>query len=162
MGRDRVFAPCMQRTIVKALYLHFFHKVPCGIAVIVYPRREQVVFADSTRRIVLPQYIVGLLKRHRALQTEQRFRMGGQWKNADLVFTNKSGGFYLATNMNNKLKRIIAGTDLPQDLHLHSMRHTHASLLINSGLMMYNDVRKRVMTNAIFDEFTCVKFTMPA
>ena len=32
---------------VKALHLHFFHKVPCGIAVIIYPRREQVVFADG-------------------------------------------------------------------------------------------------------------------
>ena len=105
--------------------------------------RQEPKTADSTRRIVLPQYIVGLLKRHRALQTEQRFRMGGQWKNADLVFTNKSGGFYLATNMNNKLKRIIAGTDLPQDLHLHSMRHTHASLLINS------DVAARVIADRL-------------
>ena len=32
---------------VKALHLHFFHKVPCGIAVIIHPRREQVVFADG-------------------------------------------------------------------------------------------------------------------
>lgn len=105
--------------------------------------RQEPKTAGSTRRIVLPQYIVGLLKRHRALQTEQRFRMGRQWKNADLVFTNKSGGFYLATNMNNKLKRIIAGTDLPQDLHLHSMRHTHASLLINS------DVAARVIADRL-------------
>ena len=43
--------------------------------------------------------------------------------------------------MNNKLKRIIAGSDLPQDLHLHSMRHTHASLLINS------DVAARVIAD---------------
>ena len=105
--------------------------------------RQSPKTADSTRRIVLPQYIVGLLKQHRARQAEQRFKMGGKWKNADLVFTNKSGGFYLGVNMNNKLKRIIAGTDLPQDLHLHSMRHTHASLLINS------DVAARVIADRL-------------
>ena len=105
--------------------------------------RQSPKTADSTRRIVLPQYIVGLLKQHRAKQAEQRFKMGGKWKNADLVFTNKSGGFYLGVNMNNKLKRIIVGTDLPQDLHLHSMRHTHASLLINS------DVAARVIADRL-------------
>lgn len=69
--------------------------------------------------------------------------MGGRYKNPDLVFTNKSGGFYLGTNMNGKLKKVIAGTDLPQDLHLHSMRHTHASLLINS------DVAARVIADRL-------------
>ncbi len=105
--------------------------------------RQEPKTADSTRRIVLPAYIIGLLKKHRAMQTERRFRAFGRWKNPDLVFTNKQGGFYLGTNMNGKLKRVIAGTDLPQDLHLHSMRHTHASLLINS------DVAARVIADRL-------------
>ena len=99
----------------------------------VYIRQEPKT-EDSTRRIVLPEYIIGLLKKHKTLQGERRLKMGGAWKDKELVFTNKSGGFYLGTNMNGKLKRIIKGTDLPQDLHLHSMRHTHASLLINSDI----------------------------
>ncbi len=105
--------------------------------------RQEPKTADSTRRIVLPEYIIGLLKKHRAKQMEQRFKSFGRWKNPDLVFTNKQGGFYLGTNMNGKLKRIIVGTDLPQDLHLHSMRHTHASLLINS------DVAARVIADRL-------------
>ena len=103
--------------------------------------RQEPKTIDSTRRIILPEYIIGLLKKHKALQTEQRFKLGTAWKDKNLVFTNLSGGFYLGTNMNNKLKRIIAGSDLPQDLHLHSMRHTHASLLINS------DVAARVIAD---------------
>ena len=99
--------------------------------------------ADSTRRIILPEYIIGLLKKHKTLQAERRLKMGGRYKKPDLVFTNKSGGFYLGVNMNSKLKRVIAGTDLPQDLHLHSMRHTHASLLINS------DVAARVIADRL-------------
>lgn len=105
--------------------------------------RQEPKTIDSTRRIILPEYITWLLKKHKALQTEQRFKLGTAWKDKNLVFTNLSGGFYLGTNMNNKLKRIIAGTDLPQDLHLHSMRHTHASLLINS------DVAARVIADRL-------------
>ncbi len=105
--------------------------------------RQEPKTIDSTRRIILPEYITGLLKKHKALQTERRFKLGTAWKDKNLVFTNLSGGFYLGTNMNNKLKRIIAGTDLPQDLHLHSMRHTHASLLINS------DVAARVIADRL-------------
>ena len=105
--------------------------------------RQEPKTADSTRRIILPEYIIGLLKKHKAKQAERRFKMGGRYKNPDLVFTNKSGGFYLGTNMNGKLKKVIAGTDLPQDLHLHSMRHTHASLLINS------DVAARVIADRL-------------
>ena len=105
--------------------------------------RQEPKTADSMRRIILPEYIIGLLKEHRAKQAERRSKMGERWINPDLVFTNMSGGFYLGTNMNNKLKRVIAGTDLPQDLHLHSMRHTHASLLINS------DVAARVIADRL-------------
>jgi len=105
--------------------------------------RQEPKTDDSTRRIVLPEYIVDLLKRHKTEQAKQRFKAAGTWENADLVFTNKSGGFYLGTNMNGKLKRVIAGTDLPQDLHLHSFRHTHASLLINS------DVAARVIADRL-------------
>ena len=96
--------------------------------------RQEPKTEGSTRRIILPEYIIGLLKKHKTMQEEQQLKKGAAWKNKELVFTNKSGGFYLGTNMNNKLKQIIAGTDLPQDLHLHSMRHTHASLLINSDI----------------------------
>lgn len=105
--------------------------------------RQEPKTADSTRRIILPEYIIGLLKKHKAKQAERWFKMGERYKNPDLVFTNKSGGFYLGTNMNGKLKKVIAGTDLPQDLHLHSMRHTHASLLINS------DVAARVIADRL-------------
>jgi len=96
--------------------------------------RQEPKTKDSERRIVLPEYILDLLRRHKREQSKARLRAGAMWKNPELVFTNKSGGFYLGTNMNTKLKKVIAGTDLPQDLHLHSLRHTHASLLINSDV----------------------------
>lgn len=83
---------------------------------------------------MLPDYIIELLKEHKKKQLEKRFRMGAAWVNPDLVFTNTQGNFYITGNLNNKLKRVIKGSDLPQDLHLHSLRHTFGSLLINGNV----------------------------
>ena len=87
----------------------------------------------SERRIVLPQYIIDLLKEHRRQQAERRFAAGVVWKVPDAVFTNTVGNYLIGSNLNVKLKKVCkrAGLD---DLHLHSLRHTHASLLINSDV----------------------------
>ena len=105
--------------------------------------RQSPKTEDSIRRIILPEYIIGLLRKHKAQQRRRRQKMVDSWKDPELVFTNKSGGHCLDCTMNSKLKKLIAGTDLPQDLHLHSMRHTHASLLINS------DVAARVIADRL-------------
>jgi len=96
--------------------------------------RQEPKTKSSARRILLPESVVRLLRRHKLLQGQRRLAVGAAWKNAELVFTNQSGGFYLGANMNAKLKRVLRGTDLPQQLHLHSLRHTYASLLINSDI----------------------------
>lgn len=106
-----------------------------------YIRREPKT-NDSTRRIVLPKYIVDLLKSHKAEQAMRWFKAAGTWKKPELVFVNKSGDFYLGTNMNNKLKRVIAGTDLPQDLHLHLFRH-----YVESEKMVSDKEKHRISAN---------------
>ena len=88
--------------------------------------RQTPKTAQSERRIVLPAYILGLLRQHRE-QQESKPNLHGS------VFCNLSGDYINAINLNAKLKRVIAGTGLP-DIHLHSLRHTHASLLINSDV----------------------------
>ena len=95
--------------------------------------RQSPKTAESTRHILLPAYILELLKRHKREQAKARLK-AMEWKNPELLFTNQTGGFLLGTNLNNRLKRVIRGTDLPQDLHIHSLRHTFASLLINSNV----------------------------
>ena len=88
---------------------------------------------ESVRYILLPAYILELLKRHKTEQAKARLK-AAEWKDTELLFTNQTGGFLLGTNLNARLKRVIRGTDLPQDLHIHSLRHTFASLLINSNV----------------------------
>ena len=38
--------------------------------------RQEPKTIDSTRRIILPEYIIELLKKHKALQTERRLKLG--------------------------------------------------------------------------------------
>lgn len=105
--------------------------------------RQTTKTADSTRRIVLPAYILSLLTEHRARQKEYRASLREVWKNpADIMFTNLHGDYLNGVNLNRKLKDIVAAAGLP-DIHLHSLRHTHASLLINS------DVTARVIADRL-------------
>lgn len=95
--------------------------------------RDTPKTSGSERRIVLPEYILDLLKQHKKQQAVERFKAGGAWKVPDAVFTNSTGNYLIGANLNVKLKRICEKAGLP-GIHLHSLRHTHASLLINSNV----------------------------
>jgi integrase len=89
-------------------------------------QRQTPKTAQSERRLVLPAYIIGLLEQHKAQQAGKPNKHGS-------VFCNRAGDYVNSINLNARLKRAIAGTGLP-DIHLHSLRHTHASLLINGNV----------------------------
>ena len=95
--------------------------------------RDTPKTSGSERRIVLPEYILDLLRQHKKQQAMERFKAGSAWKVPDAVFTNSTGNYLIGTNLNVKLKRICEKAGLPA-IHLHSLRHTHASLLINSNV----------------------------
>lgn len=95
--------------------------------------RQEPKTPQSKRRIVLPAYICELLAAHYQRQEAQRAALGDAWRGSGAVFTNKTGGYLLSSNLNAKLKPILREAGLP-DIHLHSLRHTHASLLINSDV----------------------------
>lgn len=95
--------------------------------------RDTPKTAGSERRIVLPPYIIDLLKEHKHRQALERFKAADVWKVPDAVFTNSVGNYIIGSNLNVKLKKVCRQAGLPE-IHLHSLRHTHASLLINSNV----------------------------
>lgn len=97
----------------------------------------------SERYVKLPEEVGMLLRKHRKAQLEKRLMCGGEWENRDLIFTNQRGGYLTNAQLNKQLKRLVAGSGLPQDIHLHSLRHTYASLLINA------DVAARVVADRL-------------
>jgi integrase len=82
---------------------------------------------------LLPE-VVAALKAHRKRQLEERMAKGALWDEQDLVFPNVRGK---PTNRDNLSKRhfkpILKKAGLPLDLRLYTLRHTFATLWLESG-----------------------------
>ena len=80
----------------------------------------------SRRRILLPDHIVTLLEDYRSREAAKPNLHGA-------VFCNTRGDYRDPIHLNFRLRQLLRGSDLPP-IHLHSLRHTHASLLINANV----------------------------
>jgi integrase len=87
--------------------------------------------ASSCRVLKMPPEVVEILKEYKQWQAAQAVALGSQWEDNDIVFPNIHGGYLDGQSFNKKLKQLIAGQNLP-DLHMHSLRHSCASLLIHN------------------------------
>jgi integrase len=86
---------------------------------------------SSIRALKLPQDAIDVLTDYKQWQEEQAAAWGTRWMDNGIVFPNTRGGYLDGQAFNKKLKQIIAGSGLP-DIHVHSLRHSCASLLINN------------------------------
>jgi len=89
--------------------------------------------SKSKRRIKLPTYIVGLLVEHKKRQEETKEKCACVFNHNGAVFTSETGGYLYASTVNGQMKRVAKKAGL-EKVHLHTLRHTHASLLINSDI----------------------------
>jgi integrase len=89
--------------------------------------------AKSRRSITLTASAVEALKRHRAVQDEEK--LGTAWEEEGLVFPNDSGRpmrpWILAKG---SFKKILARAGLPEKTRFHDLRHTCATLLLSKGV----------------------------
>lgn len=74
-----------------------------------------------------------LLFRYQAWQTRQRLQLGSAWGDSPYVFTTLEGQTMRPDTLTNWFHSFIQHTDLPP-LHLHSLRHTNATLQIANGV----------------------------
>jgi integrase len=88
---------------------------------------------SSERSIVLPQFLIDLLKVHRTLQLEKRLEVGPQWVDRDLVFCNNVGDFIVHTTLLRQFARLLEDAELPQ-MRFHDLRHSAATILIGMGV----------------------------
>jgi integrase len=88
---------------------------------------------NSIRLIKIDTTLIKFLYQYRQIQNEQISAAGSRWTDNNIVFPNLTGGYLNACLANRILKEIIQGTDIPQTLHAHSLRHSFASILIDSG-----------------------------
>ena len=107
--------------------------------------------SGSVRSVSIPASVTALLKRHRMQQLEQRMRIGDQWHEHNLIFTQWDGNpMHTATPRQWITKfvtrhnaRIAADTELTAKekealtlplISYHGLRHTNATLLITEGV----------------------------
>lgn len=92
----------------------------------------------GARVVDIPPRQIALLREHRKRQVELRLRHADRWRDRGLVFCeppapNRDGGRPVArSTADYRWTRLVARLGLPA-LHLHGLRHTHATMLLEAG-----------------------------
>lgn len=88
---------------------------------------------DNVRVVVVPDFIIAILKDIKNKQAEQRSKAGEMWSDPyGLVFTRADGSPIPHTTISNDFKRVVKEIGKPE-LSFHALRHTYATDEIASG-----------------------------
>lgn len=85
--------------------------------------------ARSRREILLPAFVVDVLRKHLAQQEDQRLAVDADWSDKQLVFTNATGDFYSPNTLLKAFKRFLTSIGLPH-MRFHDLRHSAATILL--------------------------------
>jgi integrase len=93
----------------------------------------------SIRTISIPAEMVVMLRRYKAHQSELRLSVGDMWEQGEnWIFTQWNGKVLPPDSVSAQFRKfILKHPDLPQ-IHVHSLRHTSATLLIAAGIPLKN------------------------
>lgn len=84
----------------------------------------------SKRKIDLPVFVMQALMRHREQQHTARLKVGDRWRDQDIVFCNRYGGYIEVSNLHVAFKLVLKRAGLP-NIRLHDLRHSAASILLS-------------------------------
>jgi len=88
----------------------------------------------SSRFVQIDIRFAAFLEHYHGEQQAYIVAMCGRVADNGIVFPAITTGDYMNRNYPNKVIRgLIRDTDIPQDLHVHSLRHCFTSILINTG-----------------------------
>ena len=88
---------------------------------------------SSNRVIKVPLSAIKAFRTMKTWQAQQKLSLGSLWKDSGKVFTALDGSPMHPDTLSGWFHDFIQGTDLPQ-IHLHSLRHTNATLNIANGV----------------------------
>jgi integrase len=88
---------------------------------------------SSKRQIPIPEFVLNELRRHKDIQDEWKELVGDLYQNQDLVICTNTGTMQDPRNVIRAMKRITKEAKVTA-IRFHDMRHTHASILISSGV----------------------------
>jgi integrase len=85
------------------------------------------------RTIVLPASVLEALQAHRALVAAERLKAGAAYQDEGYLFPDYLGGLWKPDTFTAAFRRLVRDTGLDGVGH-HTLRHTHASALLRSGV----------------------------
>lgn len=88
---------------------------------------------NSYRTLGMNETVFQLLKQVKENQDKMKNDLKDIWQNLNLVFTQDTGGYIQKANINNRLNSIKKGTNY-EDITVHSLRHSNATLLLLNGV----------------------------
>lgn len=86
----------------------------------------------SQRTVKAAPYTLQMLRRHQAWQAAERLKAGDRWTDHGYLFTRYNGEPIQPDFFTSWFKDFVRRNNLP-DIHVHSLRHTSATLLIADG-----------------------------
>ncbi len=86
----------------------------------------------KSRVISIPPYLVEVFKTHKAQQNALRLSLGKAYRSDGFVFARIDGSPIRPQTMSQAAKTLFKRLNL--DCRLHDLRHTHATLLLKSGI----------------------------
>ncbi|PKB56444.1 MAG: hypothetical protein BZY69_01645 [SAR202 cluster bacterium Casp-Chloro-G1] len=107
---------------------------------------------NSLRTVELSDSTVGLLRRHRSTQLEDRLRLGTIWEDQDLVFPGRVGSPQFRQAFYRGFKEVVEHSeiDAPSTVNWHILRHTAASLWLKAGVDVFTVSRRLGHASASF------------
>jgi integrase len=88
----------------------------------------------SRRKIELSNTARAALRTHRKRQLEEQMKEAGLWKDHGLVFPRALGTSLSHRNLLRSFKALLTRAGLPAGTGLYDLRHTCATLLLNSNV----------------------------
>lgn len=91
---------------------------------------------DRSGRVVpVPAPVIAELRAHKARQAAERLAVGSAWRDLGAVFATESGGYLEPRNVLRRFVHLAQGAGLT-GIGLHTLRHSAASALIETGTHM--------------------------
>ena len=85
------------------------------------------------RLVALDPFTVAVLRAWSRRQKEERLEWGPAWTDSGLIFTRADGKLIHPERVSKAFRAAVKKTGLPQ-IHLHDLRHTHATLALAAGV----------------------------
>ncbi|MGA7235938.1 MAG: tyrosine-type recombinase/integrase [Bryobacteraceae bacterium] len=89
--------------------------------------------SEEPREIGLPDHALDVLREHRIEQDRDRALYGESYEDRNLVFCQPNGAYYSPDRMGARVAELLRKAGL-HGVSLHSLRHSHASILISEGV----------------------------